>query len=103
MAVYRLSRKAAADVGSIHEYTIVNFGLAQAQNYLNGLHERFGNLAEQPMLGRRAAGLQPKLRRYEYRSHVVFYLPDDGGVTIVRVLHESMDATRHLLDHEDAS
>ena len=100
MAAYSLSRKAAADLDAIHEYTIVSFGLAQARDYLNGLHEGFGTLAEQPMLGRSAARLSPELRRHEYRSHVVFYVPRDGGVTIVRVLHRSMDAPRHLMEDE---
>ena len=36
MAAYRLSRKAATDLDGIHEYTIANFGLAQARDYLNG-------------------------------------------------------------------
>jgi plasmid stabilization system protein ParE len=31
MAVYRLSGKASADVDDIYEYTIVNFGIEQAQ------------------------------------------------------------------------
>lgn len=98
MAAYRLSRKAALDLDGIYEYTILNFGLAQAQNYLNGLHERFGDLAQQPMLGRSAAQFAPYLRRYEYRSHVVYYMPEDEGVLIVRVLHENMDAPRHFMD-----
>ena len=89
-----------SDLDGIFEYTIVNFGLAQAQDYLSGLHERFGSLSEQPLLGRSAMRLSPKLRRHEYRSHVVFYVPQDGGVTIVRVLHRSMDAPRHLTQDE---
>ena len=75
MTAYRLSRKAAADLDGIHEYTIVSFGLARARSYLIGLHEQFGSLAEQPMLGRSVMRLSPKLRRHEYRSHVVFYVP----------------------------
>ena len=39
MAVYRLSTRAALDLDEIYEYTILNFGLTQAQSYLNGLHE----------------------------------------------------------------
>ena len=100
MAAYRLSRKAATDIDDIHVYSIVNFGLTRAREYLSGLHERFENLAEQPMLGREADRLAPKLRRYEYLSHVVFYVPEDGGVTVVRVLHRSMDAPRHITEDE---
>lgn len=89
------------DTGGIYEYTIANFGLSQAQRYLNVMHERFGDLARQPMLGRAASRLAPNLRRYEYRSHVVFYVPDPEGVLIVRVLHQSMDVQRHVMDDEE--
>ena len=101
MAVYSLSRRAAIDLGGIHEYTTLNFGLAQAQRYLNGMHQRFEDLARQPMLGRSADQLAPDLRRYEYRSHVVFYMAAHEGVLIVRVLHQSMDVRRHVMDDEE--
>ena len=97
MAAYRLSKKAAADLDGIHEYSVENFGAVQARNYLNRLHERFEILAQQPMLGRQADHFAPKLRRYEYRSHVTFYIPEDGSVMIVRVLHKSMDVSRHFM------
>ena len=97
MAAYRLSKKAAADLDGIHEYSVENFGTAQARNYLSRLHERFEILAQQPMLGRQADRIAPKLRRYEYRSHVAFYIAEGGGVMIVRVLHKSMDVSRHFM------
>ena len=96
MVAYSLSSKAAADLDGIYEYTILNFGLEKAQAYLLGLHERFQALAGNPKLGRSAEQLAPELRRYEHQSHVIFYVPQRGGVLIVRVLHESMDAPRHL-------
>jgi toxin ParE1/3/4 len=96
MASYSLSSKAAADLEGIHEYTILHFGLEQARVYLLGLHERFQMLAEQPTQGRKADELAPGLRRVEYQSHVVFYIPKDHGIRIVRVLHQRMDVTRHV-------
>lgn len=96
MAGYSLSSKATADISRIYEYTILNFGVKQAREYLTGLHERFETLAENPMQGRSASELSPDLRRLEYESHVVFYLPKAKGIRIVRVLHQSMDMTRHL-------
>ena len=97
MAAYRLTLKADDDLTGIHEYTIANFGLEQARDYLNGLHQRFGDLAERPALGHGDDLLESGLRRYPYRSHVVFYMPENAGVLIVRVLHKSMDAPRHLV------
>lgn len=96
MAAYSLSGKAVSDLDGIYEYTILNFGLEQAQAYLLGLHERFRILADNPVVGRSASQLAPKLRRHEYQSHVVFYLPKETGALIVRVLHSRMDAKRHF-------
>ena len=95
-AVYSLSSKAAADLDGIYEYTILHFGLEQARVYLLGLHERFEMLAEQPTQGRKADELAPGLRQLGYQSHIVFYLTKDDGIRIVRVLHHSMDVTRHV-------
>lgn len=96
MAAYRLSAKAAADLDEIYEYTILNFGLTQAQAYLHGLQERFDALAERPTQGRSATQFAPKLRRFEHQSHMIFYLLEEQRVLIVRVLHQSMDVKRHL-------
>ena len=100
MAAYRLSRSAVLDLDGIYEYTSLNFGLSQAQMYLNGLHESLANLAEQPMLGRTANQVAANLRRYHYRSHVVFYLLEEEYILVVRVLHQSMDLPRHVTDDD---
>lgn len=96
MAVYKLLSKADADLAGIYEYTILNFGLEKARAYLLGLHERFAALAEHPMQGSSVQELAPNLRRFEYQSHIVFYVAKKQGVRIVRVLHQSMDIKRHL-------
>jgi toxin ParE1/3/4 len=101
MAVYKLSPKAAADLEGIYEYTILQFGLAQAQDYLTGLHRLFYTLADHPMYGRSASQLAPELRRAEYQSHVIFYQPQDDGVLIVRVLHGRQDVRAHLGSSEE--
>ena len=96
MAAYRLTRRAAADLDAVFEYTAERFGLVQARSYFQGLHACCERLADSPRLGRSAESLAPGLRRYEFRSHVVFYLEESDGIVIVRVLHERMDAPRHL-------
>jgi len=75
MATYSLSEKAVSDLEDIYEYTILNFGLEQARAYLLGLHERFQILADNPGVGRSAEQLALELRRHEYQSHIIFYVP----------------------------
>ena len=96
MADVRLSSRAEIDLAGIADYTIETFGVEQARRYRDDLEACFLNLAENPRLGRSVEQFAPGLRRFEYRSHVVFYTEDEGGVLIVRVLHVRMDASRHL-------
>ena len=44
------------------------------------------------MLGRQAERIASGVRRHECQSHVVFYVPDESGVNVARVLHARMDA-----------
>lgn len=99
MGAYRLSRKAAADVEGIYAYTIEQHGLTLARKYLDGLRACFEHLAEHPLLGRRADRIASGVRRHECQSHVVFYVPNETGVNVARVLHARMDAPlRYLKD-----
>jgi len=40
----------------------------------------------------------PNLRCLEHQSHVIYYMPQEYGVLIVRILHASMEASGHLGD-----
>lgn len=96
MADYRLSGQASTDLEAIAEFTINRFGIEQARQYRDESKGCFRTLAESPTLGRRAEHLAKGLRRFEHGSHIIFYMPLDDGVLVVRVLHVRMDARRHL-------
>lgn len=96
MADYRLTRRAAADLDAIAEFTIGRFGIEQARRYRDDLKSCLSNLAENPQMGRRAEQLAKGLRRFEHRSHIIFFVPVDQGVLVVRVLHYRMDVGRHF-------
>lgn len=46
MVNYKLTEKAADDFAAIFEFGILNFGLTQAEDYIEGLQERFSELVE---------------------------------------------------------
>ena len=96
MTEYRFSRRAALDLEAIAEYTIERFGVEQARGYRDDLSACFDRLADNPRLGRPAAELAPGLRRYEHRSHIIFYQQQGTDLLIVRVLHYRMEVTRHI-------
>lgn len=96
MADYRLSRRAVVDLEAIADYTIAEHGIAQARLYRDSLKSCLEQLASNPTMGRKAEQLAPGLRRFEHKSHIVFYMIDNNILHVVRVLHSRMDVRRHL-------
>lgn len=96
MGVYSLSKKCEIDLESIYEYGIENFGLQKARGYLVGLHELFKLLADNASMGRDASELNPSLKRFFYKSHVIFYIQTATGIYVIRTLHQSMDYSRYF-------
>jgi len=96
MDAYKLSKECEIDISEIYEYGIEKFGLNQAQEYLIGLHDVFQTLTENSGIGRDASEFYPSLKRFVYKSHLIFYLHSESGVFIVRTLSQSMDYERYL-------
>lgn len=96
MASCRLSSKAEQEVEQIYAYSIENFGFETAIEYVDGLHQRMQILAENPTLGRDYNHVEHGLKRYEHRSHSIYYIPDKGGIFIVRILGARQDPARHF-------
>ncbi|WP_436516367.1 type II toxin-antitoxin system RelE/ParE family toxin [Ekhidna sp. To15] len=96
MDAYKLSKECEIDISEIYEYGIEKFGLNQAQEYLIGLHDLFQTLTENSGIGRDASEFYSSLKRFVYKSHMIFYLQSETGIFIVRTLSQSMDYERHL-------
>jgi len=87
MAEYQFSRLTAIDLEAIADYTIEQFGIEQARDYRDHVMICFQQLADSPRIGRPAEQLSAGLRRFEYRSHIIFCQSDGSAILIVRVLH----------------
>jgi toxin ParE1/3/4 len=98
---YRLSNRADSDIAGIADYTIRQFGIIQARRYRDGLEKILQRLAEYPNSGRSAGHLAPRLRRMNFKSHVIFFLHDESGVLIVRILHQRMAFERHPMTDDE--
>jgi toxin ParE1/3/4 len=96
MGSYTLSGEADADIETISEASLQQWGLISAEKYILGLHAAFQRLAAFPDLGRDASHIRRGYRKIETASHSVFYRKTEDGVLIVRVLHQRMDFGRHL-------
>ena len=96
MTKYRLSKKAATDIGLIASYTIERYGIEQARHYRDTMIACFEFLGENPGVGRNIDDVRAGYRCFNHQSHVIFYTTDGPEILIVRVLHNRMDVTQHL-------
>jgi len=88
MAKYRLTLQAEADLLNMFLYGFESFGLAEAENYREGMVRCFELLAENPRLGRKADNFASGARRHEHAQHVIFYDEQPDSVLIIGIIHE---------------
>ena len=98
MPEVRLLPKAYEDLENIWRYTIEQWGTEQAITYVDELNAAFKRLADNPLLNRERSEFSPPVRIVPYGSHLIVYLAEERGITIIRVLHESMDAGTQISD-----
>jgi toxin ParE1/3/4 len=96
MAEYRLSPAAERDLEGIWKYTRREWGLDQAERYTDLLTAAFQVLADSPQAAPACDHIRPGYRRRTIERHVVYFRITDYGIAIIRVLHDRMNAPRHL-------
>jgi len=94
---YRLTRKAAEDIGRIYVDSAEKFGLKQADAYHDLLANAFRYLAENPRAARIRAELAGDIRIHPVKSHIVIYqIEPSGKILILRVRHGHEDWTDNV-------
>ncbi|WP_423187629.1 type II toxin-antitoxin system RelE/ParE family toxin [Alishewanella sp. d11] len=96
--MYKLSRLAAEDFAAIYEYTLLNFGVSQADAYTQALEKVLTLLSEHPFIGIASEEIGKNIRRHDHQHHAIFYRSTDGNLFVLRILHQQMAATRHLFE-----
>ena len=100
MAEYRLSSKAKDDLDDIWYY-ISSGSIVNADRFLDRLYETMKLLAEMPMMGRTRKDLVPRLRSFIEGNYLIFYLPIETGIEVVRVVQGSRAITALFRDEDD--
>lgn len=93
---YRLSPAAVEDLSEIWDFTQDRWDAAQAEIYIGEIRAAIERVAERPDRGRPCDEIRNGYRRYVTGSHLLFFVERDGGVDVIRILHQRMDPTRHL-------
>ena len=93
---YRISKPARRDLDNIWRYTETNWGIQQADRYVDALLTRFVWLTmNKPMWSKRQE-VADGLYSYNQEHHIIFFRGGNDAIEIVRVLHRRMDFSGHL-------
>ena len=102
MPSVRLREAAENDLYDIGLYTGRNWGPAQATRYLTDLRDHFDALVTGEAFDRQVFDDTDTIRVSRCAHHFVFFERAAGGsVTILAVLHESMDLPQRLRERLD--
>lgn len=96
MAEYRLTPAAEDDMEGIWRYSAKEWSAQKANDYTDLLTSAFSDLAARPTKARPCDEIRKGYCRFNVASHTVYLTVEPYGVAIVRILHQSMDAQRHL-------
>jgi toxin ParE1/3/4 len=92
MAKVVWSPRAQADLEEIHYYIAVqNHSLEAANRLIARIDAKCRAYAENNRMGQARPDLAPDIRVFSVGNYVVFYLPKDDGIYVVRVIHDARD------------
>lgn len=87
----QFKRIALEDLKGIVRYIAAD-NPAAARRFRNDLYEKFTLLARNPQLAPARPDIAPEIRYLPHDNYLIFFSPDETGITIVRVLH----GARHI-------
>ena len=94
--MFKLTDLAAEDFESIYEYTLLNFGIEQADFYTEELETVLNLLSKSPKIGRDVSNLVSNVRRHDHASHAIFYKERASDILIIRIVNQNMDIVRQI-------
>lgn len=82
--------RAKADLVEIWDY-IADDSENRADAFIETVNQKLTVLAERPNIGRARDELGKNIRSFPVGRYVIFYMPIQGGIDVVRVLHGARD------------
>lgn len=98
MAEFRIAPGARKDLLDIYDFSESRFGATQADAYLSGLERMFGLLADFPGMGSSSDEILPRIRRFRFQSHYIFYVAEADHVLIRGVIHVRQNIRPELFE-----
>lgn len=89
----KFSKPAITDVEDIYDYSVNEFGVKQADFYLQNIDNSILKLRENPLIGRKRDEIKKGLYSFSIKKHIIYYRLFKNHIRIVRLLHTSRDHT----------
>lgn len=96
--MYKLSNLAVEDFAAIYEYTLLTFGVLQADTYTDNLESIFRLLSGSPLMGYECPEIADGVRRHDHQRHAIFYRLREHDIFVIRILHQQMEPMRHFFE-----
>jgi toxin ParE1/3/4 len=96
MTTFVLSPRAQSDLEEIWDFTAARWSELQAERYIRSIWMAIELVASDPSKARSCDEARAGYRKYYTGAHVLFIRETEGGLSVVRILHQRMDFERHL-------
>ncbi|ENW93599.1 type II toxin-antitoxin system RelE/ParE family toxin [Acinetobacter sp. NIPH 298] len=96
--MYKLSHLAVEDFTAIYEYTLLNFGVIQADKYTEHLESTLQLLSTSPLIGYECLEIASGIRRHDHQHHAIFYRKREQDILVIRILHQQMNHIKHFFE-----
>lgn len=96
MGEYRLSPRARRDLETIWEYSFEQWGVEQANRYIDKIIAKFEVIAAGPLLLPACDHIRNGYRRGLVERHMIYFRVNAQIIVIMRILHSQMDANQNL-------
>ncbi len=91
-----LSPKAKEDLSQIWDLTLAEWGIEQAEKYIQELWTAIQKQAQNPTTSTDISDVRDGYRKARSGSHIFFFKVTDTQIDVVRILHQRMDFERHI-------
>jgi len=97
VSLLRLSPEAEEDIRNIYRYGAATWSVAQAEAYFLNIFDVLEATARGEAAIRPSDDLREGYFKVIIKSHIAYFTePGDGGMNVIRILHQSQDGKRHL-------
>ena len=92
-----VAEAAKADLKDVWRFSAQRWGPGQADDYVTAIDRLMREVAAGKLHSRELPFVSPGLFKARAMKHFFYYREIAGGIRVVRVLHERVDETLHLL------